>query len=448
MADEPSPKSEPEITEPAPGAVAPPSREPRHDPGVIEGEATEIHATPPTAPSTAEAATAAPAHEAPVAEGVTHAEPATAAPAAGAPADAEAPSVRPRPRWVSPPFLAGALGALFGAALALAAASLFDPRAGALDSANRRLAALERDVRTESAAAGDFERRLGALETSAAGLAKAAAGQSQTADAALAEARAARADAAKAMAAATGATAPAPAQGGGPVSFDAAPLTARVEAVENELAGLKSREADLKPLDDRLAKLESALAAPKSEARVAASAGAANRDGAAEAILAMSLNERLDAGAPFPGEWAALGRMGADEAKLSALKPFADAGAPTVAALAGSFAKIAPSVVAAATPPSGGGVIDRLLDHMRKLVRVRKIGEAAGGDAEALASRISAALARGDLSAALDAYKALPEAAGRAGQDWAQGAEARQAAGAAAEALRAEAIGRLAAVRN
>jgi hypothetical protein len=479
MADETSPKPEPEIVEPPPGAAAPPSREPRRDPGVIEGEATEIHEAPPPAPPTAEAASEKPAHGEPAheqaaSEQPSHAEPATERPsheesaaeepAAVPAADARAPRIRPGTRWASPSLLAGALGALVGVALALAAASLFDPRAGALDAANRRLAALERGAESQSAAAADFQRRLGALETNAASIAKTAAvelldrrvaaleaeaGKDETAQTALAEARAARADAAKALAAAaTGERPPAPAQGGAPALFDAGALQARVAALASELAGLKSGEADLKALDDRLVKVESALAAPKSEARVTAAVTAADRGAAAEAILAISLSERLNAGAPFAGEWGALARLEADGGELSALRPFADAGAPTLAALAASFAKIAPSVVAAATPPSGGGVMDRLLDHMRKLVRVRKLGEVAGDDAEALAARVSAALARGDLAAALDAYHALPEAARRASQDWAQGAGARQAAAVAAEALRADAVGRLAAASN
>jgi hypothetical protein len=448
MADEPSPISEPEIVEPAPGAVAPPSREPRHDPGVIEGEATEIHDGPPPAPPTAEAAIGEPATEAPASEPLSREEPASPGPAAVPPADAQAPGIRPRPRWPSLPFVAGALGALFGAALALAAASLVEPRAGALDAAGRRLAALERGVEGQSAAAADFERRLGALETSAAGLANTAAGESEKAEAALAEARAARADAAKALAPTAGQPATGPTPGGAPAAFDAGALEARVGAVESELAGLKAGEADLGAAKDRLAKLESALAAPKSEARVAAAEGAAIRDGAAEAILAISLNERLNAGAPFAGEWAALTRLGADNGKMSALKPFADAGAPTVAALAAAFAKLAPSVVAAATPPAEGGAIDRLLDHIRKLVRVRKVGEVAGDDPGALASRVSASLARGDLAVALDAYRRLPDAARQASADWGKAAEALLAAAVAAQSLRADAVARLAAAEN
>jgi len=461
MADETSPKSEPEIVAPA---AVPPSREPRRDPGVIEGEATEIHQAPPAEP-TAEAEDEEPATEERATEAPTNEEPAIEETAAGPPADAPAPEIRLRPPRAGLPFVAGALGALFGAALALAAASLVDPRAGALDAANRRLGALERGAEGQSvananfdqrlaaleksAANPDFERRLGALEKSAAGLAKAAAGESQAAEAALAEARSARADAAKALAlaAATGPSAP-PVQNGAPAAFDAGALEARIAKLEDEWAALQPSGAGLEALDDRLAKVESALAAPKSEARVAAAEVAPDRDGAAEAILAFSLDQRLNAGAPFAAELAALARLGADGGRLSALRPFADSGAPTPAALAASFAKIAPGLAAAAAPPSDEGVIDRLLDHLRKLVRVRRVGEAAGEDAEAVAPRIAAALARGDLAAALDAYKGLPDAARQAGRDWAETAAARQAAGAAAEGLRADAVARLAAARN
>ncbi len=448
MADETSRNPEPEIVEPAAGA-APPSREPRHDPGVIEGQATEIRQAPPREPPAGEAASEEPA-----------AEPASEEPAAVA----DAPEIRPRTRSSAFPFVAGALGAVFGAALALGAGWLVDPRFAALGAATAHLAVLERGAEGQAAANADFDKRLGALETNETGVAEAAAvealgrrvaalegaaGEGEAVRAALAEARAARADAAKALAlaAAAGQSAP-PVQGGAPASFDASALEVRIGKMEGELAALKSREAGLGALDDRLAKMESALVAPKSEARLAAAEVAPDRDGAAEAILAISLNERLDAGAPFAGELAALARLGADGGKLAALSPFADAGAPTLAALAAAFAKVAPAVVAAATPPSGGGVMDRLLDHLRKLVRVRKVGEVAGEDVEALAPRISAALARGDLSAALDAYGRLPDAARQASEDWAKAAEARRAAGAAAQGLRADAVGRLAAAKN
>ena len=92
--------------------------------------------------------------------------------------------------------------------------------------------------------------------------------------------------------------------------------------------------------------------------------------------------------------------------------------------------------------------MDRMLDHMRKLVRVRAVGEVAGDDPAALVSQIEAALARGQAASALGVYARLPEAARKAGADWAKTADARVAADAAARSLRENAIGRLAAARN
>ena len=78
-------------------------------------------------------------------------------------------------------------------------------------------------------------------------------------------------------------------------------------------------------------------------------------------------------------------------------------------------------------------------------MRVHKVGEATGGDDGPPPSRIAAALARGDLSAALEAYKALPDAARQTGQDWAKAAQGAPSGGPAARGLRADAIERLAA---
>jgi hypothetical protein len=57
-------------------------------------------------------------------------------------------------------------------------------------------------------------------------------------------------------------------------------------------------------------------------------------------------------------------------------------------------------------------------------------------------------LARGQAASALGIYARLPEPARKAGADWAKTADARIAADAAAQSLRENAIGRLAAARN
>ncbi len=434
MADDTSPKSEPEIVSPTPGPL--PSREPRHDPGVIDGEATEIDAPQPAPPEPGEDASDA--------------------------QERAADPAPPKQPNTARPFLAALAGALIGGAAAFTAVWFLDPRAGEFEPAMTRLAVLERQADADKESAAALDKRLRALEANEAGAAKAstldalakrvaglesAAGKNEAAKTALEEARAARADAAKALALAGQAgAAPAP-QGGQPSASEANALEARVAKLESDISALEPAAADLGPIKDRLSKVEAALAAPKSETRVSPSEDAAG-GGATAAVLATSLIDRLDAGAPYAQELAALTRLGADSAKLATLKPFAESGAPTLASLRADFLKRAPAVAAAATPAEEGGVMDRLIDHMRKLVRVHNVGEPSVDDPEALTSRIAAALARGDLAAALEAYRRLPEPAQRAAADWAKAAEARQGAGEAALALRADAVSRLAAAKH
>ena len=428
MAEDPISSAEPEISAPPP--TAPPSPA-RPDPGVIDGEAIEIRD---------EAAAAA--------------EP--AAEEAASPPSAEAPSADAPPPLAEPvrlaayaaPAAAGLGGAILGAALALIAVWLIAPRAGALDDARARLATLEKSVETQSAATAALDKRMATVEAGAVkanaldalgrrvGALEASNGDVKTA---LDEARA---DAAKALAAAQAA----PPNAVAPAEPSA--LEPRLTKLESDLAAADARLNQLGGLDERLSKLEGATgAAPKSDARVAM-AKSASENAASVAVLALSLEQRFAAGAPFAAELAALSQLGVGPDALASLKPFAEAGAPSLAALAASWAKVEPAVAAAAPPPERSGW-DRLLDHIRALVRVRRVGEAAGSDeSEPPVAQIGAALERRDLAAALEAYDRLPEASRAAGAAWADAAKARVAAAKAATALRADAIGRLAAAKD
>ena len=434
MADDATRKPEPEIHEPP--SVAPP-RPTRPDPGVIEGEATEIHEDSP------------PPEAAPLSASATAAE--AADQTNGAPPRMGGFDFSALPL----PAIAGGLGALIGAALALVAAWLIDPRAAALDSARGRLALLEHNAETQSAVEMTFDQRLAALEKGAGGFAKTGAldalgrrvGALETANAgdaaktALDEARAARADAAKALDLAQRPASPSSA-GAAP---EAVALAPRLDRLENDVAAAKT---SLGALDQRLAKLEGASSAPKTEARLAPGADGAADDAPAAAVLALSLDERFAAGAPFAAELAALAKRGVGAAALAALKPFADSGAPTSAAIAAGWAAVEPRVAAADASPAASGW-DRLLDHMRALVRIRRVGGAAGSDdPDARLRTIGAALARGDVPGALAAFSSLPDVARAAGADWAKTAAARQAAAAAAAALRADALAHLAAAKD
>jgi len=410
-------------------AGAPPNRDARPDPGVIDGEIA--------------------------ARGPNEREPPPSA--AGAPESPAQPRPAPAPRAGFRGVLAGALAGLVVSALAVGAFySLLAPGADVEDSANRLAelgaqvqqenAALDAEAKRESAAVASLDKRVSALETSG--------GPSGELDKRVAALETANADnGPKAVAAAQ--TAQQAVQTDQQLTTQVKDLRADIDAARGEIPGLaarvakleteapKANDADLSALAARLDKIEAALAAPKSESRVAPEKPAPADNASAIAIIAGEIEDKLSAGAPFGTEAAALQRLGVDPAQLASLQAVAG-GAPTGSALAESFDAVAPQVLAAASPAESGGVLDRLLAHIHGLVRVHVLGESAGDNPEAIVSRIGAECRRGDIAGAVAAFDKLPAAARQAAGDWPVKARARQAADAALQSIREAAVGRLA----
>jgi hypothetical protein len=307
-------------------------------------------------------------------------------------------------------------------------------------------AALDAEAKRESAAVASLDKRVSALETSG--------GSSGELDKRVAALETANADnGPKAVAAAQ--TAQQAVQTDQQLTTQVKDLRADIDAARGEIPGLaarvakleteapKANDADLSALAARLDKIEAALAAPKSESRVAPEKPAPADNSSAIAIIAGEIEDKLAAGAPFGTEAAALQRLGVDPAQLASLQAVAG-GAPTGSALAESFDAVAPQVLAAASPAESGGVLDRLLAHIHGLVRVHVLGESAGDDPEAIVSRIGAECRRGDIAGAVAAFDKLPAAARQAAGDWPVKARARQAADVALQSIRETAVGRLA----
>ena len=367
----------------------------------------------------------------------------------------------PPPRAGAGPLTAVISGALAGAVLSGALLWWLAPETGVSPDVARRLTAVE----SAAASSAGLERRIGALEDGATLQADKMAGVSaygprlsaleaaapetkavaEVSKSALSEAQAARADAANALAAAgkPQGEAPAPAP-----AVDLAPVETRLGNLEAGVAALAAAKPDLAPLNDRIAKLEAALAAPKSEARAAPDPAPSGKDAGMLAVAAQALSQRIAAGAPYPAEQGALERLGADPARLAQLKPFANDGAPTTAALANDFTKIAPALLSAAEPKSDDGIMSRMMANMRGVVSVHPVGEQAGDDAAALVSQISAALGRGDVAGALKTFARLPDASRAVGKDWAAKANSRVEAAGAAQALLDDSLTRLGGPRN
>ncbi len=409
MADEPIQDDHPEIP---PASVPKPEREPV----TIKGEAVDL--TPPveeTEPPEPELTEPEPIH--------LEAEPPP--PPSGPSEPYREPA--PKPSNMAA-FVAGAVGVLIGAAVVYAAVGLTGPSSSELQAATTRLDTLETGLSSETTARKALDGRIAALEGRPSVNPDALA-------AATAEAKTAAANADKAMKAVgdLGAKAGAGASNAGPnpalqkIIGDEQALAdrvARLEAAESSaskasggdpaladrLSRLESAQKEAAPIDpefaklpgeektleQRIGKLEAALAAPKMETRAEPDVGMKG-DPIAEGFAALALDRRLVAGQPYPTELAALEKLGAPPDALAALKPYATTGAPTLDALGAGFAKLAPGLVEPGKAPVHTDYAGTLWDEMKGLVKVHPVGEAKGDDPEAVKTQVVAALARGDL---------------------------------------------------
>ena len=326
-----------------------------------------------------------------------------------------------------------------------------------------RIAAIERDLT-------GFADRLGAVEADLAALAARAAAPDADVDGALAalrrtlEAQAGRLAAIEASGAAPQIAAierrlEALARAGNPQAI-AADLLARIEELERRLSdaaeaagaagtgrdrrldelerGLAARPPQAAPEGasaERLAALESALAALAE--RLDSAAGGPGLGRAATALLAAAaLRDASRRHTGFAGELAALREAAAEfpafaapatVAALDELEPHAADGAPSVAALAARFRGRAPAIVRAANRDEQAGWVEQTIERVSSVVTVRRVGEVAGDGAEARVARAELRLSAGDLAAAAREIAALEGRAAAAAAAWLASARIRLA---------------------
>ena len=199
-----------------------------------------------------------------------------------------------------------------------------------------------------------------------------------------------------------------------PQPVDLAPLTARMESLENSLVDLRklgeqaqaASTAAIEAINTRLAALEARLTAPRP--------AAAN---AAQIVALGTLRDAIQSGAPFEKELSAVRSMlGERAAPLAAFEPSSREGLPTVAKLAASFAELAPRL--ARDPEPATGYFARLLANASRLVEIRPAGEVEGASPGAIVARMEERLKRNDLAAALEEGVRLPVASRAIAADW------------------------------
>jgi len=253
------------------------------------------------------------------------------------------------------------------------------------------------------------------------------------------------------------------AQAGAEIPSD---LAARLDNLETGLADVAARPAgtggnpaQLAPLEDRLAALESkitelsdgaaaadpALASELNELRAAQSGmqaalselqsgsdavsqklstleseqatlseqvdAPAQQLDVARAIAAAGLKSAIDRGGSFMNELEAFASVAPDDPAVAELRELAARGVPSRSDLVAGFSDAASTAIAAANPGDPeAGLVDRLMTSALSVVKVRKVGDVEGDSAEAIAARAEARLLNGDLDAAVREWNTLPEA--------------------------------------
>jgi hypothetical protein len=193
--------------------------------------------------------------------------------------------------------------------------------------------------------------------------------------------------------------------------------------------------AQLDALQQRLAALEQSSKSAREEIAKTADAEVAAR----RALSAAALRNAVVSGAPYSGELAQAKSLGANDATLAPLAPFAASGVPSAASLAQELRGLVPAMVkASGAQAPKGGFLERLEANASRLVRVTPVDAPPGDDPSAVLARIEIASARADIPAALADLGKLPEAARAPAQAWIAKAKARQAALDAANTLAAD----------
>lgn len=157
------------------------------------------------------------------------------------------------------------------------------------------------------------------------------------------------------------------------------------------------------------------------------------------------LRSRLTGDSPFAAELAALETIAAGDATVMAalhrLKPHAEVGVPSEAALTARFAKVAQAVMSARSTSEAGGWLGAVKEGLGGLVTVRRTNPAEITDqVERAVAVAEAALELGELGEAVQVLSEVQGAPGEAAAAWLGDAHARLDAEAALEDLHRHAL--------
>ncbi len=162
---------------------------------------------------------------------------------------------------------------------------------------------------------------------------------------------------------------------------------------------------------------------------------------AAQAVAAASLSEASSGSRPFAGELAIITGSTGETPELRALRPLAETGAPTLAALAAEFPDAAAkAAVASRARARGTGFFAVVAQAFAAILTIRRVDKLDGKGVDAVLARVGRQVEDGNLGGAVAELKALPPAGQDAIQPWLQRAQRRVEIDRRVAAIRAQAL--------
>lgn len=200
-----------------------------------------------------------------------------------------------------------------------------------------------------------------------------------------------------------------------------------LNAIKAELARLESGLTALDPLPGTVTQLQDGLSTVETSVQSLDDRFKALSDApldetlrAVKVIAVGMLQQGADDGADFATDVAMAKALGLSGTEMDELATLAEKDVPTTAALQSGFPAVAEAILAADSGlGEDAGFFDQLSEVGSSLVTIRQPGEVEGDSVEAIVSRMSAAVASGDLTEALSERQGLPEAGQAASAAWA-----------------------------
>jgi hypothetical protein len=225
--------------------------------------------------------------------------------------------------------------------------------------------------------------------------------------------------------------------------IEIATLRSGLQTLDQSVSGQKEQASALAEAIDKVQAASTHVGADEQKSMATARASAVIG-------IAARLSVAIDTDHPFASDAALLAPLAQDDNKIAeiatTLRPLAESGVASRAALSGDFASVARNAMADDLADDSFG--QRVLGKLKALVSLRRVGADVPGDTvEAKLARAEAALKDGDLAKAVDLVKSLPPQSARAATDWLTRAEARLAAQQAVDQLAAEGVALLGAAR-